>query len=184
MQATTVLCNTGLGYNIICRSELPFVWQHHVCPDYKIPPVGFANRNILQISSTVILHIRFGRAVYETILALANYVGVILLTGTRIVSRLVNPNRCIDRQLEFTKGKKLLRQSASNEPRVERLESMTDNYSAPPVDTPTTMIDYYPDIMHLKDILCKHVIRPAYIQVRLNVTKISGLIYTESKTFQ
>lgn len=63
MLATTVILNSGSGFNIIRRSALRLGLQRHACLDYKFSPVGDANRNLLQILPADILRILFGSAV-------------------------------------------------------------------------------------------------------------------------
>lgn len=61
---------------------------------------------------------------------------------------------------------------------------MENDYSGLLTDTPTTRIDYYPDIMLQKNVFCKHLTLPPYTQFRLEaVTKMSDLICTKLDDF-
>lgn len=131
-----------------------------MCPDYKIPPVGDANGNVLQISSVVILHVRFGSTVFKAIFLIASFLIIEVLNATRFISRPVNSIGCIDRKVELTKGKIPLVGSASIEPTVKGLESMEDEYSRQKTDKQTKKMDYYHDIMLRKFFLCRHITPP------------------------
>lgn len=59
-----------------------------------------------------------------------------------------------------------------------------NDYSWPTTETPAKKMDYYPLIKHYTVALCKHVTLPPYAQVWVKaVTRISGLIHTNPKTF-
>lgn len=53
---------------------------------------------------------------------------------------------CIDRKVEFSRGKIPLLGSAPNEPIVQRLESMKNEYNRPTTDTLTGNMNCYVDI--------------------------------------
>lgn len=90
MRASTVVLDTGSGYDIPRRSAWPLGWQGHMCPDFKIAPVGDAIRNLLQTSSALILCIRFECALNKTDLFVSDHISVEELIGTRFMHRHVN----------------------------------------------------------------------------------------------
>lgn len=104
------------------------------------------------------------------------------LIGSQLMNRHDNCSRCIDRQVEFTRGKILLLGSVPNEPIVKGLESMDDDYSGPTKDTPIKKMNSCSDIMCQKVALCKHVTLPSYTQVRvMMVTERFDLMHAERK---
>lgn len=81
--------------------------------------------------------------------------------------------------MEFTAGKIPLFESALNEPAVNVLEFLEDDYSKPATGIPPKKIDYYSAIMRHKDALYNRVTLHSYTQVRVKeMTKISCLIHT------
>lgn len=130
MRATAAILGTEFGLNIFRRLEFPLGWLRHVWPDYKIPPVGNANGNLLQ------------KRCLQNYLLVAGLTSVEALIGTRFMNRYVNSTRCIDRQEEFTKGKLPPSGSAPEEPTAKRLESMDNDCSGPTTDTSTKYMEY------------------------------------------
>lgn len=59
MRATKRNVDTGFGYVIIRCTAFPIGWQCHVFADYKVFPVWYANKKLLQILSAVILPKQF-----------------------------------------------------------------------------------------------------------------------------
>lgn len=55
--------DTDFGYNFILCSPYFLGWKCQVCPDHEILSDRDANENVLQVPSTVILHIQFENAV-------------------------------------------------------------------------------------------------------------------------
>lgn len=96
MREKTVVLYTESGYNIIFCSVLPLNWQYHVCPDYKILPVGDANGIFLQLLSAVILHTLFESAFYKTNSLIGHNSSLKTLIFTVLMKRHVNSIRCID----------------------------------------------------------------------------------------
>lgn len=166
MRTTTVVLGTGSGYNIFRTSALPLCRKPQVCPDYKIPPGWDANGNFLQTFSAVFKCIPFKIAVFKTILLVAEYFNVGVLTRTRFMNFYVTfICCCIDGQVEFTKSKILLLEKAPNELTVKELESIKDNYCGCTTDTSTTKVDYYSHIMCHKVALCEPVRLPPHTRV-------------------
>lgn len=77
------------------------------------------NENFPQISSAIILRIRFECAVYKTILLIAEYFSVEVLFCTQFMSRKVNSICYIDLQVECTERKIPLQESTMDEPTVK-----------------------------------------------------------------
>lgn len=67
MRAKTIMLDGGSGCIIVFRSELLLGWHRPMYLEYEIPPVGHTNQNLLKISSSAIVRIKFGRAVNKTI---------------------------------------------------------------------------------------------------------------------
>lgn len=86
--------------------------------------------------SVVLQRIWFEIAVYKTIFMAADYLCVEVLIGTRFMSRLVNFICYIDQQVEFTKGTIQLLEIAMDEPTVDGLNYMEDDFSGSITDTP------------------------------------------------
>lgn len=89
--------------------------------------------------------------------SVADYFNVDVLIGIRFIKNQVKSMRCIDRQVKFRKGKIPLLCSAPNEPKINRLKSMKDDYSGMTTDILAQKMDCYSDIMRHKVALRKHV---------------------------
>lgn len=82
--------------------------------------------------------------------------------------------------MEFINGKIPLFESPPVKLIEKELVSMEDDYSIQTTDTPTKMMDCYPDIMNHRISLLKPINLPPYTQTRVEmVTKRSSLIHTE-----
>lgn len=89
---------------------------------------------------------------------------------------------CIDRQVEFSKGKIPIFESAQNGHTVKRFESTEDNYSGSTMVISTTKMYYHHNIMHHKVAMCKDVTLCPCTQVRDRVmNKIFVFIHFEAQ---
>lgn len=118
MRATKIKLDTDTGYNVIQQSPFLLGWKRHVCLDFKIPPVGYANKSLSQILSVVILRIRAEGAVFKTFFFVADFFNAEVLIGSQSMNCHVSSIRSINWQVESTKGKTPLLESAPNEPTV------------------------------------------------------------------
>lgn len=87
------------------------------------------------------------------------------LIGTRLRNRNINSILYIDRYVKITKGIIALLRSASDEPTVEGLESLREDYSGPAKGKPTKKMNFYPEII------------PHKVDKRKNVTAYSVHIF-------
>lgn len=122
MLTTTVISDTDAEYNTSHHSVLVLGWQRYMCVDYEIALVEDVNGNLLQISSTVILRIKIGSAIYMSFLLVAENFSVEKLIGTQLMNCKASYIVCIDQQTEFTNSKVPLLECASNDLTVKGLE--------------------------------------------------------------
>lgn len=73
MRNITVILDTSSGSYFVPCSSLILGWLHHAFLYNRIPPVGSANGNPVQILSAVILRIQFGNVVETSIFLVADY---------------------------------------------------------------------------------------------------------------
>lgn len=129
MLVTTVILETAPGWNIICRSALPLDWPRQVFLYYKFLPMRDANKNHLQILSSVIFCIPYEFAVQRNIFLATDCLGVKIFSSTRFMNRHFNSFRSIGRELELLESKYCFLE-ASNGPTLKGLEFREDKCRA------------------------------------------------------
>lgn len=126
MRDTTVILETGSGYDIICVPPLPLGWELHVCLFKKIFTRGKSNGKLYRF------RLRLARAqdldaLTTRIFSVANYFSVEVITGNRFTSCKVNSVCCTDRQVYFIKKRTSLLGCVLDELTVDGFESMKMN---------------------------------------------------------
>ena len=124
----------GSGYIVIRLRDLPQVWKNCRIPDASVPALGDANGNRLRLLGQVVLHVRFGSAMYRVSFLVAERLAVIVIIVTAFMNRHLRGIMCMDGEIKLTRATiPILSRHHGLEPYAEAKFPSTETPDGPPV---------------------------------------------------
>ena len=90
MRPLLITPDTGAGYNLIRRDHLPKDLQRFIVEDPKLPELGDANGNLMNIDAIVHLSVRLGNTIYRVPFLIAEQLAVAALLGISFMQKHVD----------------------------------------------------------------------------------------------
>ena len=88
----------------IRKDHLPEDWQRFLVEDTKLPELGEANGNLIQIEAVVHLSVRIGNTIYRVPFLIAEQLAVAALLGTSFINNHVDHIGCRSQEIDFHQG--------------------------------------------------------------------------------
>ena len=104
MRPLLILADTGAGCNLIRKDHLPEDWQRFLVEDPKLPKLGDANGNLIDIEAVVHLSVRLGNTIYQVPFLIAEQLAVAALLGTSFMNKHVDHICCRSQEIDLHQG--------------------------------------------------------------------------------